>query len=245
MSTRRPIVRLEDVLPNGWLALFSPHHRRIAIGVDLATTTKAKSNHTSVAVGQQVGMMNFARVVLRFKNDDPAVLRALLRFILDDLRAAGLSARRLCIDATNERFFAADLRREFAGWVPVELIINSEKTSYGGEEMIWKNYLANLFINTIDDGYIALPSGKWLQTDIRQTVKDRGSFVCEVIEDGGHGDCHRAIENMLHGLVAKGGPAEISAAQVGSYGAGAGTNPNRERGRLKSRSRPGGPRRPI
>ena len=245
MSTRRPIVRLEDVLPTGWIDTFSRDHRRIAIGVDLGTTTKDKSNPTAVAVGQQVGLMNFARVVLRFKNDDPAVLRALLLFILEGLRGAGLSARRLCIDATNERFFAVDLRREFAGKVPVELIINSEKTTYGGEEMLWKAYLANLFINTIDDGYLALPPGKWLQTDIRQTIKDRGTFVCDVLEDGGHGDCHRALENMLHGLVAKGGPVEASPLPVGSYRAGRGVDPRRERGRLRSSYRSKGPRRPI
>ena len=129
--------------------------------------------------------------------------------------------------------------------MPVELIINSEKTTYGGEAMLWKNYLANLFINTIDDGYLALPPGKWLQTDIRQTVKDRGSFSCDVIEDGGHGDCHRAIENMLHGLIAKGGPVEAAPMAVGGYGRRAGATPGRGRGRLRSSHRSAGPRRPI
>ncbi len=239
MSARRS-VRLEAVLPAGWVDLFSRAHPVIGIGVDLGTTTNKKSNPTAVAVAQKVSLTTYMRLVLRFKNDDPAVLRALLEFILDGIRGAGLNVRRLCIDATNERFFAVDLRRELAARVPVELIINSEKTTYGGEEMLWKNYLANLFINTIDDGYLALPPERWLQLDVRQTVKDRGTFACEVLEDGGHGDCHRAMENALHAVVAKGGPVEAAAARLGGYRGKAGAapvDPRREVGRLSRQVR--------
>ncbi len=245
MTPRRKIIRVEDVLPKGCFNLFSRTHPKVAIGLDLGTTTKAKSNPTAVAVLQQVHLMHYVRLLLRFKNSDPAVLRAILSMILEGLASVELRARRLCIDATNERFFAVDLRREFAGKVPVELIINSEKTTYGGEDMLWKNYLVNLCVNTVEDGYLALPAGKWVQTDLRQTVRDRGTFVCEVIEDGGHGDCHRAIENALHGLVAKGGPIDAQALQVGKYGAGKRSDPRRDVGRLSARNRPAAARRAI
>lgn len=234
-TARSKTLRVEDVLPAGWLNCFSRSHRVVGIGCDLGTTTKDKSNPTAIAVGQQVNLTTYARLVLRFKNDDPEVLRAIFGLILDGLASIDLRARRLCIDATNERFFAVDLRKALVAKVPVELIINSEKTTYGGEEMLWKQYLANLFINTIDDGYLALPPAKWLQTDLRQTVRDRGTFVCDVMEDGGHGDCHRALENMLHAIVAKGGPAEAQGAQVGQYGSKRGTfDPKRDAGRLRA-----------
>jgi len=45
--------------------------------------------------------------------------------------------------------------------------------------------------------------------------------------------------------VAKGGPVEASPLPVGSYRAGRGVDPRRERGRLRSSYRSKGPRRPI
>ena len=243
-SARRHSIRVEDVLPAGWLDLLT-QAPQIALGVDLATTTNKKSNPTSIALLQRVGLMKFVRVLLRFKTADGEITRIILRLILDGLKSRGLAARRLCIDATNERLFAVDLRREFAGKVPVELIIASEKTEYGGEEMLWKAYLGNLLVDEIEDGYLPLPGGKWVQTDLRQPVKDRGTFVCEVSEDGGHGDCFDAIKNGLHGLIAKGGPVDAVPMRVGSYGAGASYDSKRDAGRLRAKARAAGARRSI
>lgn len=241
-KTNRRSLKLEDVLPKGWLDLFT-EHPRIAIGVDLSTTTNKKSNPTSIAVGQEVGLVKFTRLLLRFKNDKPEVMRWLLRAIVKALRDRGLSVRVVAIDATNERFFATDLRDDLAAIVPVELVITSEKTKYRGEEMLMKSYLGNLLVNTCDDGYLALPSGKWVEIDMRQTVRDRGTFVSEVLADGGHADCFCAIANMLHGFEGAGGPAKAEGAPVGTYGAGRGggsNDPARNRGRIDFKSRGAG-----
>lgn len=213
-------VAIEDVLPADWLDLFDPLYPRIGLGLDPATTTKAKSNPSAFVAIQQLSLMYFARLVVRFKTDDPEVTKAIMRLILTGLKSKGMHARRLCIAATNERFFAAACRREFAALVPVQLVIESEKTEYLGEEMLYKAYLGNLVVNTVEDGYLPLPPEPWLKKDIRQVVRDKGTFNAEVEDDGGHGDCFVGLGLALHALKTKGGPAEASAASTGSYGAG-------------------------
>lgn len=202
---------IADVLPTAWADVFSAGHPRIGLGLDLGTTTHKKSNPSALAVVQQVAHTYFARLLVRWKTADPNVTRGILRAVLGGL-PHGLRARRLCIDATSERFFATDLRTEFAGLVPVELVIASESTTYGGESMSMKVYLGNLLINTIEDGYLALPPEGWVKTDFRQVVRDRGTFTAEVLEDGGHADVFGAVQNALHALVAKGGPTKAGAA---------------------------------
>jgi len=61
---------------------------------------------------------------------------------------AASRVRRLCIDATNERFFATDLRTEFAAKVPGRTHHHLKKTTYRGEEMLMKAYLGNLLVST-------------------------------------------------------------------------------------------------
>jgi phage FluMu gp28-like protein len=86
-----------------------------------------------------------------------------------------------------------------------------------GEKMIFKQYLGNLLVNTIDDGYLALPKENWIQKDFRSVVRDRGTFEAEVDEEGRHGDCFDAVKLSLHALIVPGGQVDISAAQVGTY----------------------------
>lgn len=212
-------LNVSNVLPAGWLDLFAQDQPRIGIGLDPATTTKETSNPTGITITQQVSLMYFARLVLRLKTGDPDVIEYLLRQILQGLRGRGLSARRLCIAATNERFFSITMRKKLAPLVPVELVIESEKLTYLGEEMLYKAYLGNLFVNTIDDGYLALPPAEWLKKDIRLVVKDRGTFNAELGEDGGHGDTFVSTGLSLHALKTKGGPAVAAGAPVGTFAA--------------------------
>lgn len=168
-----------------------------------------------LAVDQQVSFTHFMRLIVRWKTENPAVTRSILRTVITGL-PHGLRGRRLCIDATNERFFATDLRSEFASLIPVDLVISSETLVYEGEEMNFKTYLGNLFVNTIEDGYVALPSLEWIKTSIRQVTRDRGTFEAEVAEDGDHGDVFDGCKLAIHALTAQGGPAQANAARVGT-----------------------------
>ena len=215
-------MKVADALPRGWTALLDPDSRRIGLGLDLGTTTKRKSNPTALAVVQESPPFLYARLVACWKTSDPNVTRAMVAHVVDLLPAA----TRLCIDATSERFFAADLRDHLQAKLPVDLVVGSEATDYMGGRMIYKVYLGNLFINTIDDGYLALPAEKWIQMDMRLVVRDRGTFDAEVDEEGRHGDTFDAVKLSLHALIAKGGPVEASATRVGA-GVGEASPPRR------------------
>ncbi len=209
---------VEDILPPAWLSVFSRAHPRIAIGIDPATTTKKKSNPTGIVVIQQVGQFYYQRLVIRMKTEDPDVIERLLMLVIAGLRSIGLSVRRVCIRATNERFFAVQLRKRLAGKAPVTMLIESETIVYLGVSMKVKVYLGNLVVNMIEDGYLPIPEAEWLKRDYRSVTKERGTFESEILEDGGHGDCFDAAGAGLHGLITKGGRAEASAAGTGSMG---------------------------
>jgi hypothetical protein len=215
-------VSVAKILPPDWLDVFSPVHPRIGIGLDPATTTKDTSNPSGLSVVQQVGLTNYARLVLRYKTDDPDVTTSLCRQIVTGLGSIGLHVRQLCILATNERFFAAALRKQLAPLVPVHLVIESEKTQYLGEEMLYKAYLGNLFVNTIEDGYLPLPPTDWLKKDLRLVVRDRGTFDSALGEDGGHGDTFASTGAALHAVRGAGGKADVKASGPGQFNAQAG-----------------------
>jgi hypothetical protein len=202
----------EDDFAPGWRGLLGGG--RIAIGFDPATTEKRMSNPSALAVLEQVGRVFFARLVLVFKTSDPAASRALLREALD--LGPGRRARRVCIDATNERFFAAGLKQELAGQAVCELVVSSEKTAHGGEEMSFKTWLGSLLVHQMEDGLLALPESRYIKEDFRLVTRDRGGFDNQVDKQGRHGDTFDAVKLALHGLLAHGGPAHAEAVPVGS-----------------------------
>jgi hypothetical protein len=224
----RPPILATNVLPRGWrdfLAATGP----IGIGVDPATTTKAKSNPTGVALTQKVGEDFIVRVVLRFKTSDGDATEQVVRELLDLPHA--LRCRKVVIDATNERFFAIALKKKLAGKVVVEPVVSSENAPVRGrdvglesyEKMTFKTYLGNLLVNTMEDGHLLLPREEWLRDDLRAVKRDRGGFAAEVDADGNHADCFDAIKNSLYALIGAGaGPAESVPAQVGTFGQGHG-----------------------
>lgn len=205
-----------DIFPRDWLDMFSRGNPRIGLGLDIATTAGGKSNPSAFVACQQVTYTHYFRFAARFKTDDPAVTRAIIDHLILGLGRIGLRPRRLSIDATNERYFAVDLRRLLAGRVPVELVVSSENTIYGGEKMSVKAYLGNLLINALEDGYAALPPDGWIKTDFRQVVRDRGTFTAEVLDDGGHADVFDGCKLALHAVTGKGGPAKADAAATGT-----------------------------
>jgi len=216
-SRRKKTIDVDAILPAGWLDAVDPAHPILSLGLDVGTTTKGTSNPSALALVQKAGFEYRTPLVVRWKSTDPAVARAVIQAVLDGVATKGLRVRRLCVDATSEKLFAVDLRRHFASKLPVSLIVSSEALDYGGERMLYKAYLGNLFVNTIEDGYLALPNEEWVKTDVRSVVRERGTFEAEVVEDGGHGDVFDAVKLALHALIVQGGGSgEVAAAGVGS-----------------------------
>jgi hypothetical protein len=209
--------RAGDVLPDNLADFIDPGHPRLGMGLDLATTTKKKSNPTVLALAQEVKPSIFFRLVMRWKTSDPDVTRAIISGLLDRI-PHGLRVRGLAIDATSERFFASDLRSEFAAKLPVQLVVSSEGIRHAGEDMNYKTFLGNSYVNLLEDGYAALPADEFIRVDHRLVFKEKGMFDCDIGEDGGHGDVFDACKLAQFVLRGSGGPAEAHAAGTGTMG---------------------------
>lgn len=179
------------------------------IGWDLATTTKESSNPSAVAVVEQDGVDLIVRLVLTWKTRDPALAMERIERIVDAVasRAKGGRARRLCIDATNERYFSETARRELAGKLPVELVVGSETTEPPGAEepLTMKQYLGGQLVAELEDNHVTLPPERYIKEDFRLVKLDRGSYVCDPAPDGKHGDTFDAVKLGLRALRSSGG----------------------------------------
>lgn len=215
-------VDVGEELPADWTADLDPA-AETAVGADPATTENEKSNPFAVAVTQLVGGVYAAKAVLRFRSADPAKCRAMLRGIVEACRP-----RALVIDATSERFWAAEVKEELGALTHVELVVNSERTEYLGESMTFKTYLGNLAVNAIEDRQAALPPDKELKDDFRLVRRFKGGFDNMLDGAGHHGDTFDAFKNSIHGLLVPVGECEAEAVGVGGHAALPG-NPSRMR----------------
>jgi hypothetical protein len=180
-----------------WLAALAhlraslPRGAVCGIGFDVATTEKGQSNPSSVTVSYHEGVNFISPLNVLWKTRDPKVARARVREIVETCQGI-TPVRRLCIDASNELYFAEETRQEFQGLVPVALISNGSKVDpmpAGYEDPInYKTYLGDLYSATINDNRATLPPDPYFKKDHRSVVKDRGSYDCDIDADGGHGD---------------------------------------------------------
>jgi hypothetical protein len=190
----------------------------ISLGQDLATTERGTSNPSGLAVQQRVGRQVMTRLMVSWKTSDPSVTRQVLAAVLDDIEAKRMKPRRLVVDASNEKFFASDLRKQFGGRVAVELIGGNNKIKFRGEELDAKTLLGNLYVSAIEDGFLLLPGGEWIMLDHRLVKREAGGFQTDTGPNGEHGDTFDAGKLAYYGLQSTSGTVRAEALQVGSFG---------------------------
>ena len=127
--------------------------------------------------------------------------------------------RCLSIDATSERFWAAETRTFIEGICPVELVVASETTEYENEMVTFKTYQGNLAINAIDDRQSALPPDKACRDDFRLVRRFRGGFDNLQDNAGHHGDSFDAYKQSIYALICDCGKVEASGMAVGERAA--------------------------
>lgn len=189
----------------------------LALGYDVATTERGTSNPSGLDVIQRDGRLAIARLVVTWKTADPGIARQLIGCVLDDIAARGHKPRRLVIDSSSEKYFAADMRTHFTGRVPVELVAGQQKLEFRGEKLDAKTLLGNMYASALEDGLLLLPAGEWIELDHRLVKREAGGFVTDLGPNGEHGDSFDAGKLGYWGLQS-GGPARASAAQVGNFG---------------------------
>ena len=187
-----------------WLAEHLDPNAKVALGFDVATTSKGTSNPSALAVAEVLSPEITIRALFVWKTRDPEVARDRLRRVVETIAAhPGGRARSIAIDATNERYFAEDLRKQFEALLPVLLVVSSESFEKPGldKPTRWKEYLGEQYVALMEDNHLTLPPESYVRADHRLVIKDRGRFVCEPDSQGRHGDTFDAAKLAVHALI--------------------------------------------
>ncbi|MES1261896.1 MAG: hypothetical protein ABUS49_09175, partial [Acidobacteriota bacterium] len=176
----------------------------VGLGWDLATTTSETSNPSSLSVVEQQGSELIVPAILVWKTADPDLAMERARRVVEAVKARpqGGSAKRLCLDGTNERYFAQSARKELGAMIPVEIVIGSETIDVpgGNESITLKQYLGGQLVAELDDNHLTLPPERYLREDWRLVRKEKGQFVCEPDANGRHGDTFDGTKLALKAL---------------------------------------------
>ena len=166
----------------------------VGIGFDTATTTNETSNPSVVTVTEKLGVEKVQRVVFVWKEKDPKVARARVRAIIETvkLRRDGGPARRMCIDATNEAYFARETAQELRALIPIELVdarlaVDPVPAGYIRTPN-YKTLLGDRYAVQVNGNRYILPPEQYFKDDHRLPTKSGDHYDCEPQADGRHGD---------------------------------------------------------
>ena len=164
----------------------------VGLGFDVATTTNNTSNPSCLVATERAGVERAQRLVVCWKERKPQVARERIRAVIDAIaaRPEGGRARRLCIDASNEKYFAQETADLLQGVIPVELVVSGSAIHPPGyqESTNFKTYLGDLYSAALNDNRYACPAADYFKKDHRLVVKDGGRYSCTPEPDGEHGD---------------------------------------------------------
>ena len=210
-------VAAEREIPVGWQSLMTSDPW--AIGYDPATTTKEKSNPSSIVVSQQLAPnLVVERLVMRFKESDPEEAWALLEEVVKGgMDAAGTRPNGLAIDASNEKYFAVQTQKRFSRFARVLLCDSSTSVEHLGQKIKLKTLLGNRYVDAYDDKGIAIAPDRWVKEDRRLAKKVKGGFDNELDNAGNHGDTFDAGKLAYHAL-SKGGGGPVYAKAISAGG---------------------------
>ncbi len=186
------------------------------LGLDLATSDKGTSNPSSLAVTQREGRIYKERLIVSWKTADPDVTTAITKMVIEDIIELNLNIRRLAIDASNEVFFARQLKKALRHLCSCVLVKGGEKLKHEGEEMDAKTLIGHIYVNAIEDGQVELPIGSFIYDDHRLVKSDRGSFQTDTGKNGQHGDTFDAGKLSIWALIKGSGKVEAFAVGPGS-----------------------------
>lgn len=203
---------------------------RVGVGFDVASTTGETSNPSSITVMEEHAGLLWQRLVLVFKDKHRAGMVERLEQILAAIaeRPGGSPARRVCIDASNERLAAEETAHDLAGRAPVELVLAGAGLTLPGREATnYKTHLGDLYCAAINENRMCLPAEAYLKADHRLVMKDSGRYLCEPDADGRHGDTFDSGKLALWGLTSQGGLVSADGISVGYQSRGARFLPHR------------------
>lgn len=209
----------ENELPDNWWQDLDPA-LPVAIGADPATTENQKSNPFGLCVAQRAGADILAKVMLRFKTSNPRLAMNKLVEVAGTLRAKGFIVSGLGIDASSERFWAAEVVKTFSekNLCRVILLVASEKITKRGEDYNLKSYTGSVVASLCEDGHFAAPPAREVRDDFRLVMRHKGSFDNLTDAAGNHGDLFDAAKAATYVLTEDSGDLEAAAMAVANQG---------------------------
>ena len=186
----------------------------VGIGFDVASTTEQKSNPSSITVTENMSGERLQRLVLIFKSKKRQLMSDYLARTVGVIKARpeGGPARKLCIDASNERLAAEETRDDLIPFIPVQLVLGGasvEPLPPGYRDNInYKTYLGDTYSTSINDGRTVVPSDDYIKMDHMLVIKDSGKYSCHVDPlTGAHGDTFDSGKLADFALVSNSGGA--------------------------------------
>ena len=153
----------ETLIPSTW----AEHLKggKVCLGLDVASTIEDKSNPSSLTVMEQWEGVYYERLVVRWKTEDLDVMESIIRHVLKPIAKSYRKA--LVVDKSNEKFAANKLRQRLSGEIRVIGFAGNNNVIYEGEKTDAKTAMGSAYCGALEDGLIAMPSGKWLRDDHR------------------------------------------------------------------------------
>lgn len=204
-----------DAIPADWV-----RHLRggpLGVGYDVATTEKKMSNPSSITVMEDYGGRYWERLVVRFKSCDPDAALQAAEVILTDAPQDKLVA--LCVDASNEKYYAQSVKKKFRHILPVHLIASGETVVWEREKFSYKTLLGSLYVSSFEDAKQAMPDEEWLIADHRLVKNHAGGFKTELDKEGNHGDTFDSGKLALWSLQ-RGGRGAVEGIRAMAVGGG-------------------------
>ena len=198
-------------------------------GYDIATTTSAKSNPSSITFTQAKGAERRARLIVRWKSANPEFSKAVVVRGCETLKQGGGSLRAVAIDGSNERYYASQVKTALeASGFAVEIVVSGETLQDPDNpkaKMRMKEKVGGLLVNTATDRLLALPPDKWVKDDFLLQKKEKGLFVCDLDAAGNHGDSFDSTKLSVWALEVE-GESEAYEMPVGSFAQPTARDPN-------------------
>lgn len=159
---------------------------KVCFGLDVASTEGKKSNPSSLTATEYWDRIYWQRLVVRWKTEHYAVMLGILELVIGAVPREQRGV--LVVDTSNEKFLARGLAKDLSGLVRVVGVYGQQVVRYCGEKSDAKTAMGAAYCSALEDALIAMPPGKWLETDHRLVTRNGARFEADVDAQGNHAD---------------------------------------------------------
>lgn len=178
------MMSVKEILSPNWAE--SLRGGKVCFGLDVASTEDKKSNPSSLTATEYWDRIYWQRLVVRWKTENYAVTLGILELVIGAVPREQRGV--LVVDTSNEKFLARQLAKDLSGLIRVVGFSGQQKVTYSGEQSDAKTAMGSAYCSALEDALIAMPPGKWLETDHRLVTRNGARFEASVDAQGNHAD---------------------------------------------------------